>query len=98
MAEPKFCLGRIVATPGVIEAMREAGQIPEHFLNLHASGAWGDLDNDDRKANESAIAHEGDTKRQSRVVSSYRTRNNVKLWVITEADRSVTTLLLPEEY
>lgn len=98
MAEPKFRLGRIVATPGAISALEEAGQEPLHFLALHASGAWGDLDAEDRKANDDAIAHEGDPRRQQRVLSSYRTSGGTKVWVITEWDRSVTTILLPDEY
>jgi hypothetical protein len=98
MPEPKFRLGRIVATPGTLLALEEAGQDPLHFLALHVSGAWGDVDAEDRQANDAAVAHEGDPNRQQRVLSSHRTRNNVKLWIITEWDRSVTTLLLPDEY
>jgi hypothetical protein len=94
----KFSLGQIVSTPGALRALGEAGQRPEHFLALHASGSWGDLHADDRKSNDQAIAHEGDPDRQQRVFSSYVTRNNVKLWIITEWDRSVTTILLPNEY
>ena len=94
----KFSLGRVVATPGAIEALREAGQTPEHFLQMHASGSWGDLCPKDRRANDEAIAHEGDLDCQQRVFSAYVTRNDVKMWVITEWDRSVTTLLLPDEY
>jgi hypothetical protein len=98
MTGPKFRLGNIVATPGALEALNEAGQSSAHFLALHASGSWGDLDAEDRKTNEEAIAHEGNPDRQQRVFSSYLTRNNVKIWVITEWDRSVTTILLPDEY
>ena len=98
MAEPKFRLGRVVATPGAMAALKEAGQQPLHFLALHASGSWGDLDAEDRKANDMAIAYEGEADRQQRVLSSYRTCNDAKIWIITEWDRSVTTILLPEEY
>jgi hypothetical protein len=98
MPPPKFSLGSVVATPGTLAALEEANQDALHFLGLHVTGAWGDLCIEDRQANEAAIAHEGNVKRQARVVSSYRTRTNAKLWVITESDRSVTTLLLPEEY
>jgi hypothetical protein len=56
------------------------------------AGDWGDLSDDDRKENEFSLVH------GFRLLSSYRLRNGVKLWVITEADRSSTTLLLPEEY
>lgn len=98
MADVKFSLGHVVATTGALRALQDAGQPPEHFLALHVSGSWGDLCPEDRKANEDAIAHEGDPKRQARVFSAYVTRNQVKLWVITEWDRSATTLLLPDEY
>lgn len=94
----RFALGRVVATPGALAALQEAGQSPAHFLGLHASGAWGELDRDDRQANDQAIAHEGDPERQGRVFSSYVTRTGQKIWVITEHDRSATTLLLPDEY
>jgi hypothetical protein len=94
----KFSLGQVVATPGAIQALADSKQSPSDFLALHNSGNWGDLDADDRTLNDEAIAHEGDLNRQQRVLSSYLTANEIKLWIITEWDRSVTTLLLPEEY
>ena len=98
MTNAKFSLGQIVSTPGALAALEQAGQSARHFLDLHASGAWGDLDREDRMANEQAIANEHDPQRRARVLSSYRTRNGAKLWIITEHDRSATTLLLPEDY
>ena len=98
MTNEKFCLGAIASTPGALAALEESGQTPLHFLALHAGGAWGDVSREDRLANDWAIAHEDDPARRERVLSSYRTRTGTKLWVITEHDRSVTTLLLPEEY
>ncbi len=98
MTKARFQLGTVVSTPGAIRALAEAGQTPAHFLGLHASGAWGDLGPEDRQANERAVAHGGELDRQARVLSAYRTRAGEKLWVITEWDRSVTTLLLPDEY
>ena len=53
--QPKFQLGRIVATPGAVQALQDAGQEPEHFLALHASGSWGDLCAEDRHLNDAAI-------------------------------------------
>jgi len=94
----KFRLGHIVTTPGALAVLEEAGQDPLHFLNLHASGAWGDLSQEDRRANEQAIAHEADPRQRERVLSSYRTGAGKTVWIITEHDRSATTLLLPEEY
>lgn len=98
MSTPKFNLGRIVATPGALAALEEAGQKPGEFLALHASGNWGELDAEDRKANDLAIAHEGDPDRQQRVLSSYLAKSQNKIWIITEWDRSITTILLPDEY
>jgi hypothetical protein len=96
--QPKFKLGRVVITPLAIDALQESEQSPEHFLELHASGSWGDLCAEDRRLNDDAIAHEDDPDRRSRVFSSYRTAAGTKLYVVTEHDRSLTTLLLPEEY
>jgi hypothetical protein len=89
---PLFPLGQVVATPGALQALREAGQRPEAFLNRHIVGDWGDLDDFDRRQNDRAV-HQG-----LRLLSAYRTKRGVRLWVITEWDRSATTLLLPEEY
>lgn len=97
MAEAKFTLGTIVATPGAIKTLSDAGQDAAHFLELHQSGAWGDMDQEDRRLNDQAIAHEGDPDHQQRVLSSYRTTLNTKIWITTEWDRSVTTILLPNE-
>jgi len=88
----KFRLGRIVATPGALEALKEAGQTSWEFLARHQSGDWGDLGEEDRRENELAL-REG-----FRLLSAYRTKTGRKLWVITEADRSATTILTPEEY
>jgi len=98
MADHKFKLGRVVATPGALAALEEAEQSPESFLILHAAGKWGEVPPEDQQANDQAIAHEGDLDRQQRVLSSYFTSKQKKFWIITEWDRSVTTLLLPEEY
>ena len=98
MCISRFKLGNVVATPGALQALAEAGQEPLHFLALHASGAWGDLNREDREANERATAHEDDPDQRDRVLSAYETRDGVRLWIITESDRSATTLLLPSEY
>ena len=80
-----------MATPGALEALREAGEDPLHLLGRHASGDWGDLCEHDRRENERSLKHGW------RLLSSYPVGES-RVWVITEADRSVTTLLLPEEY
>ena len=84
-------LGRVVATPGALELLSEAGEHPFRYLSRHASGDWGELDHHDRRENELSI------KNGRRVLSSYPVGER-KVWIITEADRSVTTLLLPEEH
>jgi hypothetical protein len=88
----KFPLGRVVATPGALKALEDAHQNPFEFLERHQAGDWGELCEEDKKENEFSVLH------GFRILSAYRTRNNVKLWVITEADRSSTCLLLPCEY
>jgi hypothetical protein len=84
-------LGRVVATPGALRLLKEAGGHPFDLLVRHVSGDWGDLCAFDRRQNERAL-HEG-----YRVLSSYDVPAG-RVWIITEADRSVTTILLPEEY
>ncbi len=88
-----FALGQIVSTPGALDALDRANQEPYDFLNRHVAGDWGsELPEDDKAENEYSLQH------GFRILSSYKTAAGEKLWVITEADRSVTTLLLPEEY
>jgi hypothetical protein len=88
----RFELGRMVATPGALDAMQQALHVPPEFLLRHKHGDWGELDPADVQANEEAVRY------GSRLLSAYHTRLGEKLWVITEWDRSATTLLLPEEY
>lgn len=88
----KFPTGQIVATPGAIEALNEADQGILEFLLRHVTGDWGEIDREDAAENALALT-EG-----FRIFSVYRTNKGVKLWLITEADRSITTLLLPAEY
>jgi hypothetical protein len=83
-------LGRVVATPGALELLMESGRHPFNYLARHATGDWGDLCAFDRRQNEIAL-REG-----LRVLSSYKVPAG-RVWIITEADRSVTTILLPEE-
>lgn len=92
MAAPRFPLGLVVATPGALRALEESVEGAFDFFYRHASGDWGELDEEDRRENELSL-REG-----LRLLSAYRLKSGEKLWIITEADRSVTTLLLPEEY
>ena len=84
-------LGRVVATPGALKLLLEAGRHPFDYLALHATGDWGELCAFDRRQNEIAL------RDGYRVLSSYEVPTG-KVWIITEADLSITTILLPEEY
>ena len=86
-----FPLGRVVATPGALKILLEAGEDPLRYLARHASGDWGNLDEHDRRENELSLRHGW------RILSSYPVGEKT-IWIITEADRSATTVLLPEEY
>ena len=87
-----FPLGRLVATPGALALLRRAGE--DHLtalLERHRSGDWGDVPPEDARENEFSVRY------GFRVLSSYRVAEE-RLLVVTEADRSVTTFLLSEEY
>lgn len=88
----RFPLGRTVITRGALDALIDAGQSALEFFRRHQSGDWGDVCKEDKQENEYSLAHD------FRILSAYRTKAGVKLWVITEADRSATTILLPSEY
>lgn len=90
--EPLFPLGLIVATPGALRTLEEAGQDPRALLGRHVIGDWGDLGEEDIQENELSI-REG-----FRILSAYKLANGEKVWIITEADRSATTILRPDEY
>lgn len=92
IGRPKFRLGQVVATPGAVEALNDSGQTPFEFLSRHLAGEWGIVDDEDKQANNDALVH------GERLLSAYLTKKSVKIWVITEADRSSTCLLLPDEY
>jgi hypothetical protein len=88
----QFALGLTTATPGALAALAESGQTPGFFLSRHHSGDWGEVDAEDTTLNDQAV------KDGNRILSAYRASKGRKLWVITESDRSVTTILLPREY
>jgi len=90
--QPKFQLGNIVATPSALQAIEESGQSPSDFLSRHVRGDFGEICDEDKQLNDQALI-DGD-----RLLSAYRTLKNTRIWVISEADRSATTILLPEEY
>lgn len=88
----KFHPGQIVATPAALTVFEIAGQSPMGFLQRHVMGDWGDVDEHDRQENELSLQNGW------RILSAYTLSNGTKIWIITEADRSATTFLLPEEY
>lgn len=90
--QPLLELGRVVATPGALAALTTAGVSPERYLFRHSCGDWGKVDAHDWAANDRAL-EEG-----TRVLSAYSLPGGGQLWVITEWDRSATTMLLPQEY
>ncbi len=87
-----FPLGQIFLTIGAKEVLEESNQTPDEFLAQHQSGNWGLVCEDDRRENELSI------KEGFRILSSYKTSLGEKLWIITEADRSSSTILCPYEY
>jgi hypothetical protein len=89
---PKFNPGHVVATPAAIVAIEFAYASAVELLHRHVTGDWGDIDNDDKALNEMAL------KCEARIISAYVLADGTKVWCITEADRSVTTFLLSDEY
>ena len=89
---PLFPAGQIVATPGALALLEQANKSPLEVLSRHLRGDWGDLCQEDRTENELSLKH------GFRLLSSYRVTERETVWVITEADRSATTILLPSEY
>jgi hypothetical protein len=87
-----FDLGQLVATPGALAALEKSGQTLMEFLSRHVTGDWGEIPEEDRKENQFSLEN------GFRLMSSYRTTANEVVWVITERNRSHTTLLLPDEY
>ncbi|ARM02403.1 hypothetical protein BOC59_09405 [Burkholderia pseudomallei] len=89
---PRFTMGRPAITPAAEAALHAAGIHPLRLLARHIYGDWGDLPAEDLAENERALLS------GARLLSSYAIPGGVKVWVITEADRSTTTILLPEDY
>lgn len=88
----KFQLGEVLATPGALEAIQESEESPYPYLDRHLSGDWGEVCKEDKRLNDIALAD------GARLLSAYTLRSGTRLWILTEADRSATTLLLPDEY
>ncbi len=88
----RFPLGRLFLTPGAVEALEEAGQSPQEFIARHVRLEQGELCAEDYRENLFSV------DKPLRIFSAFKTGKGVKLWVITEHDRSATTLLMPSEY
>jgi hypothetical protein len=88
----KFNLGQLVATPGALQALTKTEESPLAFIARHISGDWGDIDAQDAEENAFAL------NKSLRLFSVYHLKDGTKIWIITEADRSATTILLPSEY
>ncbi|MDR2128034.1 MAG: hypothetical protein LBP52_03070 [Burkholderiaceae bacterium] len=93
LAQPRFSSGLVIMTPGVEDLARQGKINPAIYLRRHLSADWGDLDDSDRRQNNAALK-----SGENRLFSSYQVTPTLKLWIITEWDRSITTLLLPSEY
>lgn len=89
---PRLPLGHLLATPAACVALQAAGVSVFKLLNRHACGDWGDLSDEDRQQNNLAAVT------GQRVLSSYPLPTGQKIWIITEWDRSATTVLLPDDY
>lgn len=92
IVEMRFPFGQVVATPGALDALAKTGELAALFLARHGIGDWGVLSEEDIETNEHALANGG------RLMSAYDLADGQRLWIITEWDRSVTTLLLPDDY
>lgn len=85
-----FRLGRIVATPNALHSLSQEDILAG--IRRHQAGDWGNLTDEDRATNDRALVD------GSRILSAYNAGNGIRFWIITETDRSVTTVLLPEDY
>ncbi len=92
LEKKSFPLGQVLITPPVEAVLQEVGRNLQEFLDRHASGDWGDIDTDDWNANEEALTS------GARLMSAFAVTEAQKIWIITEADRSATTILLPADY
>ncbi len=87
-----FALGQIVMTPGTAAAFAATGERPFPFLARHQQGDWGEVSPEDAAENNFSVTH------GFRILSAYALRDGTRIWILTEADRSATTILLPDEY
>jgi hypothetical protein len=89
---PRFALGGMRITPFATDALQKSGDNVALLIRRHMSGDWGDLDDYDKTQNDEGV------ERGLRILSSYTLSSGDRLWVITEGDRSATTVMTPDEY
>lgn len=87
-----FPLGRVQASGGAIAVLAESEEDAITYLVKHVTGDWSEMDEEDLQENRYSV------DKRLRIFSAYQLKSGVRIWIITEADRSVTTILLPEEY
>ncbi len=87
-----FSPGLLIATSGALAAAEASGESLLEYIQRHLEGDWGDVDSEDTYSNLYALEHD------LRLLSSYKLKNGQRIWIISEADRSSTCILLPEEY
>lgn len=92
-SQARFSTGQVAMTRSVAALVQQGCLDPAQYLSRHLSGDWGDLSDSDRRENDAALR-----SGEGRLFSSYEIADDEKLWIITEWDRSVTTLMLPSEY
>jgi hypothetical protein len=92
IAKPLFSLGHLVATPAALAALERTGEDAQTFIQRHITGDWGDLSKEDKQENDCSVDI------PLRILSAYTLKDQTKIWIITEADRSSTCVLLPDDY
>lgn len=92
MSDPLFALGQVVGTPEALATIEANGLQPLDLLTRHYNGDWGEICDEDKALNDEAV------KLGNRILSAYPIASDVTIWIITEADRSSTAILLPSEY
>lgn len=91
--QPKFNTGVVVITSGAEAAFKKTEQDPWNFIWRHVVGDWGDMPPDDKEDNDRNLK-----TKDSGFMSSYKLKDETRIWIITDAGREVTTILLPENY
>jgi hypothetical protein len=86
--QPRFPLGKITVTPHAVEAFFAAHQTPHEFMDRHRAGDWGEISQYEKEQNERGL------KEELRIISVYRLKTGVRIWILTNANRTATSILL----